>query len=151
MWLLRTRAGFTQTLTQRLHTQTHTLWQEHTHTYTYHLLSPGGNQRTEWTLCSVNFWPVPFEDLLSQLFIYLCAGRAKYSLSLSLTLFSLTFFFSVSLLPTPFFLLLHYSRYQPHTVASRHQENHIKCYLSFTWFIPVCIYSRIHSPINLNV
>lgn len=78
-------------LTQRLHIR------RHGHTHTYHLLSLGGSQRTEWTLCSVNFWPVPFEDLLSQLFIYLYSGRAKYSLSLSHTLFLSLLSFSISL------------------------------------------------------
>lgn len=58
----------------------------HSHKHTYHLLSLGGKQRTEWSLCSVNFWPVSFEDLLSLLFIYFYPGRATYSLSWSLSL-----------------------------------------------------------------
>lgn len=48
------RTVYTDTYTKAAHTHTHK------NTQTYHLLSPGGNQRTAWTLCSVNFWPVPF-------------------------------------------------------------------------------------------
>lgn len=79
-------------------------------THMYHLLSPGGKQRTERTLCSVNFWPVPFEDLLSRLFIYFYAGRAKCSLSLSVTLvLSLCRSFPPSLSPPSTLVLLpHY-------------------------------------------
>lgn len=73
----------------------------HGHKHTYHLLSLRGKQRTEWTLCSVNFWPVSFEDLLSRLFIYFLPRKSQIlplmipislspSLSLSASLLSVS-------------------------------------------------------------
>lgn len=63
----------------QIHMQSH-----NTHVNT--LLSPR-TRRGQWTLCSVDFWLVPSEDLISWLFIYFYPGRPKIWLVLLLRLF----------------------------------------------------------------
>ena len=64
---------------------------KYTRNHTIHTWIPPRSPRTrkgQWTLCSVDFWLVPSEDLISWLFIYFYPGRPKVWLLLLLRLFS---------------------------------------------------------------